>query len=162
VFGWFRKSGNQSRSLSVRFVRSSDSTRLANLHAQGFDRAWGESEFEALIADASVIGHVICQGGREAVGFILSRKAADEAEILSIVIDRKERGRGTGRLLLTQHMGFLMQERIRKLFLEVEAENAAAIRLYRGSGFTDIGRRKSYYRKADGTSADALTMERKI
>ncbi len=158
MFGWLRG----KRHAVIRAARSSDSPALPPLHAQGFDRAWGVSEFEALIADGSVIGHVCGYGRAAPFGFILSRRAADEAEILSIVIDRRERGKGQARALLIAHIQTLAALRVRRLFLEVEVGNEPAIRLYRGLDFEEVGRRKSYYRKADGRTADALIMARPL
>ena len=43
-----------------------------------------------------------------------------------------------------------------RLILEVSAGNDAARALYRGAGFTEIGRRRAYY--PDGS--DALVLER--
>ncbi|MCM0019618.1 MAG: GNAT family N-acetyltransferase, partial [Tagaea sp.] len=47
--------------------------------------------------------------------------------------------------------------RARSLHLEVAADNAPALTLYRTLGFGQIGRRKDYYRRQDGHLADALT-----
>ncbi len=158
LFGLFGKPA----AAAIRPARGADSFILSRLHRQGFDRPWGESEFEALIADRSVLGHVACVQGAAPIGFILSRLAADEAEVLSIVVERRNRGQGLARAILRQHMETLIRQRIRKLFLEVEAENEPAIRLYRRLSFNEIGRRKSYYRKADGSTADAIMMGRDL
>jgi [ribosomal protein S18]-alanine N-acetyltransferase len=147
---------------AIRAARGEDSPTLSTLHAQGFDRAWGISDFEALIADRSVMGHVACIRSARPIGFVLSRMAADEAEILSIVIDRGKRGQGHAQRLLAQHLDDILRQRIRKMFLEVEAENRPAIGLYRGFGFIEVGRRSSYYRKADGSSADAIVMRKDL
>jgi [ribosomal protein S18]-alanine N-acetyltransferase len=163
MLSWLRRPllGKTNPRPLIRFARSEDSAALAKLHAQGFDKAWGVTDFEALIADRSVIGHVAVLDGR-VCGFVLSRQAADEAEILSIVTEKKQRGNGHGRQLLQWHMDALLPLRIKMLFLEVETENELALRLYKKLGFLEIGRRKSYYRKVDGTSADALTMKKRF
>jgi [ribosomal protein S18]-alanine N-acetyltransferase len=163
LFSWLGLSplGKKKPYPAIRFVKSEDSAALTRLHAQGFDKAWGTSEFEALIADRSVLGHVAVMQAKPC-GFILTRMAVDEGEILSIVTEKKLRGRGHGRHLLQNHIQALLLLRIKVLFLEVEAENEAALRLYRKMGFVEMGRRKSYYRKADGSSADALTMKLRL
>ncbi len=45
------------------------------------------------------------------------------------------------------------------MFLDVEDGNATAIQLYEQYGFTQIKRRKQYYRQKDGTFTDALVMQ---
>jgi RimJ/RimL family protein N-acetyltransferase len=47
---------------------------------------------------------------------------------------------------------------LHKLCLEVFAHNAAAIALYRKSGFTEEGRRVRQYRRADGEQWDSIMM----
>jgi [ribosomal protein S18]-alanine N-acetyltransferase len=48
-------------------------------------------------------------------------------------------------------------QELRKIFLEVRVSNAAAIALYRASGFVEIGRRRGYYQNTNGRE-DALLM----
>jgi ribosomal-protein-alanine N-acetyltransferase len=48
-----------------------------------------------------------------------------------------------------------------RLILEVAADNAAALALYRAAGFTEIGRRADYYHRADGRMT-ALVMARAV
>jgi [ribosomal protein S18]-alanine N-acetyltransferase len=158
LFGLFNKSAIQPLILAT---RPGDGPELMALHAEGFERAWNSAEFEQLLTDRAVMGHRLRHSGQpQSAGFILSRMAADEAEILSIVLARAERGKGLARQLLAHHLSALTQQRIRTLFLEVDSANAPAIRLYRHFGFDEVGRRKSYYAKADGSSADALVMRR--
>ena len=44
------------------------------------------------------------------------------------------------------------------VFLEVEEGNLPAEQLYRHFGFREVGRRKGYYPKPDGTRATAIAM----
>ncbi|HWW25876.1 MAG TPA: ribosomal-protein-alanine acetyltransferase, partial [Caulobacter sp.] len=46
-----------------------------------------------------------------------------------------------------------------EMFLEVAADNVAAIRLYETTGFARVGLRKGYYPHADGAK-DAVVMRR--
>jgi ribosomal-protein-alanine N-acetyltransferase len=47
---------------------------------------------------------------------------------------------------------------VKRLFLEVAADNAAALRLYKGLGFAAVGRRKAYYRRPGGQPVDAVVL----
>lgn len=77
--------------------------------------------------------------------------AAGEAELLRIAVAPRTRGRGLGRALLEACQRELAAEGMARLFLEVRAANAAAIRLYATCGWKPCGRRPKYY--ADGEDA---------
>ena len=57
------------------------------------------------------------------------------------------------------HMARLAGFGIKTLYLEVEEDNHAALRLYDKTGFVTAGLRKGYYRKPDGGFANALIMK---
>lgn len=139
-----------------------DSDTFAAIHAASFHRGWGAEDIAAMLADRAILAHVVRrrQGGAVA-GFILSRVVGDEAEILTVAVSPRLRGRGFGARLLAAHVPDLMRAGVRTLFLEVEAGNDAAIKLYTRQGFQPIGRRKGYYRSAAG-AADAVTMRRDL
>lgn len=138
-----------------------DAGTIAALHAASFHRGWSEQEVETLLIDRAVIAHRAMLGGKLA-GFILSRQAADEAEILSVAVVRARRGRGVARGLLTLHLRRLAGLGVRSVFLEVDENNTPAIRLYRRAGFRDVGRRPNYYPDADGKPAAALVLRRDL
>jgi ribosomal-protein-alanine N-acetyltransferase len=138
-----------------------DAAAIARLHAASFQRGWSEDEIERLLTDRSVITHRAMIGGNFA-GFIMSRFAADEAEILSVAVASKYRGRSIARSLLRHHLGRLMAFGVRTVFLEVEEGNVAALKLYRRAGFVEAGRRKGYYPKDSGKAASALVLRRDL
>jgi ribosomal-protein-alanine N-acetyltransferase len=133
---------------------------VAALHHQGgFARGWDPGECAALIVDpATVTEGVFAGGAPHPAGFVISRRAADEAEILSIVVAPRHRGDGLGRALLNAHLARLAAGGVRHVYLEVEDGNLPAEQLYRHFGFREVGRRKGYYPKADGSRGGAVTM----
>ena len=130
-----------------------DAAAIAQLHAQSFARGWDEDEVHRLLIDPAVLAHRAISG-RALVGFVMSRMAADEAEILSIAIAQARRGRGLSRPLLDYHLRSLAGLGTRAVFLEVDEHNAPACRLYEGAGFREAGRRQGYY--AGGATALVL------
>ena len=149
----------------VRFAAQKDSPTLARLHKDGgFGQHWTAQDFEVFLADRSVIADILCDPAHPptAYGFILSRKIAHEAEILTIVLARTIRGRGWARVLLSRHLARLGQEGVETLFLEVEEDNRPARALYQSSGFVTVGKRPGYYVKAGGQTANALIMKRDL
>jgi ribosomal-protein-alanine N-acetyltransferase len=145
---------------AIRAPRLAEAPLIAAIHAEAFHRPWSAAEVEALLADRSVLADAAQEGraGGALLGFVMSRRAADEAEILSIGVTRRARGRGIGKTLLARHMARLAQAGVSRLFLEVEESNAAARALYARAGFAQVGRREAYYRQADGSAAAALVL----
>lgn len=141
----------------------SDADRLAKLHAGAFYRGWPSTEFAAYLADPSrTPTYVVANSKRKVEGFAMLRLAADEAELITIIIDPKRRGKGIGAALLRAAMDDLTMTPVVRLFLEVEDANMAAISLYRGLGFDEISRREGYYSKPGGDAATALVMRREL
>lgn len=138
-----------------------DVAAIARLHAASFRRGWSDGEIESMLADRHVVAHR-ASIGRNFAGFIISRMAADEAEILSVAVASAYRGRAVARMLLRHHLGRLAAFGIRSVFLEVDEGNASALRLYRRAGFTEVGRRAGYYPNATGKPATALVLRRDL
>jgi len=130
-----------------------DAASLAALHAAAFSRGWSENEFEQLLTDRAVVADRATSGRRN-IGFIVSRRAADEAEILSVAVARAWQGRGLARRLLDLHLRRLAGLRLRAVFLEVAEDNEPARRLYARAGFRELARRPGYY--SGGKSALVL------
>ena len=82
--------------------------------------------------------------------------------LTGIAVDPKRRGKGIGAALLEAGFADLLMSPARRMFLEVADDNRPAIALYRRFGFSEIGRRKGYYPRPDGTPATALVMARNL
>ena len=153
---------------SIRRLGPQGGNACARIHAQSFPHPWSAEEFESLLAGRAVIAHAATlpdsfwRPGEGPAGFVLSRQAADQAEILTIAVAPKLRGKGIGAALLAAHLPALAASGVRSLFLEVEAGNQAAIRLYESFGFRQVGERKAYYRSASGARATALVLRRDL
>ena len=132
--------------------------RCATLHATGFARGWSASEFERLLTNSSVVADCIGDAPRFQ-GFVLSRIAADEAEILTVAVDPAARGRGLATTLLGHHLANLARAGAASVFLEVDDANRPALALYRRFGFQQVGRRPAYYAKADGSKGNAFILK---
>ena len=146
---------------SFRLMNGADALQAASLHAASFARGWTELEMSRLITDPNVEANALVSQQRLA-GFILSRIADDEAEVLTIAVDPAWRKQGLGRQLLGNHLARLAGRRVTALFLEVEDENKAARALYARSGFAQVGERQAYYARPDGTRGHALVLKRAI
>ncbi len=134
----------------------------AALHAASFSFPWPLADIEALLLASSTYADGAFGKAGELQGFILSRKAADEAEILTIAVKPRKRGLGIASRLMKANMAQLQAAGAKTWFLEVEAQNVGALALYKRFGFEQVGERKSYYRKADGDNALAYILRRSL
>lgn len=143
-----------------------DAAAIAALHAHSFRRGWSEPEVEGLLTVRNVVSHcALLQrklAGRSLAGFIMSRLAADEAEILSVAIAKSQQGRGLARDLLTLHLRRLAGLGTHAVFLEVGEENTPATRLYARAGFHEVARRANYYDDGTGRTTTALVLRRDL
>ncbi|MBO0755091.1 MAG: GNAT family N-acetyltransferase [Bradyrhizobiaceae bacterium] len=138
-----------------------DAPDLAELHAASFPRGWSDSEFVRLLRDRNVVAHRATVAGI-ITGFILSRQAGDEAEVLSIAVAASYRRRGVARRLLDLHLRRLAGLGVRAVLLEVDEDNVPARRLYTHAGFSTVGRREGYYPRPKATPASALVLRRDL
>ena len=138
-----------------------DAAAIAALHGKSFHRGWSDGEIESLLLDRNVIAHRATVG-RSLIGFILSRMAADEAEILSVAVAPARRGRGLSRQLVDLHLRRLAGIGVHRVFLEVDEGNIPARKLYARAGFRDVGRREAYYSNQRGRNAAALVVRRDL
>lgn len=163
--GWLWEFFRQNSAPVFRSVPVKDAAKLAEAHAEGgFMAPWSSGDFEVMLADRSIVadGVYVGRSGGTLAGFVVSRVAADEAEILSIVIRSRFRKRGFGTRLMRFHQQKLELRRIVSLFLEVEEGNTPARALYQRMGFERIGQRDAYYHRADGGTATAIVMKRSL
>ncbi len=152
------------KSSHVEILDGDRAADCARLHATGFPHAWNTHDFERLIGAETSFGHAALEtrNPRHLMGFILSRRAADEAEVLTVVVDPANRRQGIAARLVAANMQLLVRHGVKALFLEVGEGNTAARRLYAGLGFVEVGRRQGYYRTAGGEPMTALTLRRSL
>lgn len=130
---------------------------LAALHGRVFTvpRPWSAAEIAGLLESAGVFLLT------EPQGFLMGRAIAGEAELLTLAVAPEARRQGIGARLVA---GFLTEARARQAesaFLEVAADNLAALALYDAAGFRQAGRRRGYYATAMGP-VDALVLSRAL
>lgn len=134
---------------------------LAALHATAFAHPWSAEEFATLLADPTVFG-LIAADGNHPCGLVLFRTVLDEAEVLTVGVPPQQRRQGLAAALMSAALATAATRGAAQVFLEVADSNAAAQGLYLRLGFTAAGRRKKYYRTADGGQEDAVVMVRPL
>jgi [ribosomal protein S18]-alanine N-acetyltransferase len=148
---------------------SDDLDRIMAVMDAAFDPAFGEAWNRRQVGDALHLPNTFYllagPDGRApaedepVAGFVLSRGAADEEELLLIAVTPECRGRGVGTALLERFIAAAEARGAARLFLEMRDGNPAES-LYRRHGFASVGRRRAYYRRGTSTPLDAITFAR--
>lgn len=92
-------------------------------------------------------------------GLVAFRMVSDEAEILNLAVNSKQRRQGIGSCLLEIMVEACKAAGIKKIFLEVRESNGGARKFYSRMGFKEDGRRRQYYRQP---VEDALVLIRTV
>lgn len=142
--------------MNLRLATPQDAPALASAHAQAFDRAWDESDFEGVLEADGVFGFVVETA--DPAGVLICRQVLDEAEILTVGVAPWARRRGAGRAMLIAAIGVTRAAGASRLHLEVDVDNVGAVTLYETLGFKRVGLRKAYYDRGAGARGDALVM----
>jgi len=143
--------------VAIRAASPSDAALLAQLHAQCFERAWDERAFSAFLDDKVTFALLAGVAGDEQA-FILLRAVADESEILSLGTHPHARRGGLARALVDAARAEAHRRGAHRMFLDVAADNEAALALYGQAGFDAAGRRRAYYARPMGAATDAVIL----
>ncbi len=131
---------------------------LAVLFEQCFDEPWDELVLARILAMPGAFGLLALAPNGSPVGFLLARRTAHEAEILSLGVLSDWRRLGIAGALLAASCDQVRNRGGIRVSLEVARVNVAAQRLYEKLGFRCATIRPAYYRRVSGVSADAQHM----
>jgi [ribosomal protein S18]-alanine N-acetyltransferase len=146
---------------ALREAGALDVVTLAALHAACFEDRWDAAAMAALLAVPGTVA-LLAEVGERPVGFIMTRAAAGEAEILTIGVDPAFRRRNLGTRLIEAACASVALRGAVTMFLEVAEDDPGAHRFYGGAGFRQVGRRRRYYGRGDGRRVDALVLRRTL
>ena len=131
---------------------------LEKLERICFSRPWSRKmlaeELENQCAAFLVAQDSITQ---QVMGYAGLLVMADEGYITNVAVFPEFRRQGVAAKLIAVFENFARGNKLAFLTLEVRPSNTAAIALYKGFGFEEVGRRKNYY---DLPKEDALILTR--
>jgi [ribosomal protein S18]-alanine N-acetyltransferase len=143
-------------SVILHAAREVDLSALARLHAACFpDDAWNAAALATVLAMPGAGGRVICAETGALCGLLLDQCLGAEGEILTLGVAPEWRRQGMARRLLSDLLVRARAAGVRRLALEVAADNTAGIALYERVGFHRDGTRRGYYRRRGGPPVDA-------
>ena len=139
---------------------AADLPAVMRVMEDSFDPAYGEGWTGPQCAGLLPMSGVwlsLAWDDQNLAGFALSRVIAGEAELLLLAVRRDHQRKGVGEKLLNRFIEDARGRGARQLHLEVRDGNPA-VRLYKRTGFSEVGRRRNYYSGCDGQLFDALTL----
>lgn len=144
--------------MRLRQMQLSDLTQVMEIECEQFF-PWSTSQLQECLSSGYQC--IVLEIEQQLIGFAVLLIAADEAEILNIVIKNSVRGHGYGKLLLNYLITIAKEQKVKTVFLEVRRSNLPALKLYQQIGFKQIGTRKDYYPAKQGRE-DAIILQRDI
>ena len=126
-------------------MQSSHVAQIAELEKCCFSDPWSERSVASEL-DNKLSFWLVALEGETVAGYIGSQTVMDETDMMNVAVHPDFRRQGIAEMLITELVKNLKQKGSRCLSLEVRASNAPALALYGKLGFSEIGRRKNYYR----------------
>ena len=124
---------------------------LGNLGAD----AWPASLVAAGVGgELPTVTYLVAEVDATVVGYAVASVVADIAELQRLAVDAAHRRAGLATALLEGVLTLARDGGADRLLLEVREDNAGALAFYAAAGFTEIDRRRRYYR--DGATAVVL------
>ncbi len=126
---------------------------ILQVEAESFSHPWTEAMFREELGGKFSVYRVAEEAGR-AVAYMGMWILADEGHITNVAVGRRFRRHGIAKALIADFVALAKERKLAFMTLEVRVSNSAAIALYQGFGFEEVGRRKNYYENQE----DAILM----
>jgi ribosomal-protein-alanine N-acetyltransferase len=138
-------------------MTEADLHAIADIEATSFTRPLTRDDLVALHAKPAFRGFVLAPDGGMPASYALFLKAGGMVDLVSTGTAAGARRRGFASRLLGESLRRLAADKVTEVTLEVAVDNVAALALYAGLGFGEVGRRSNYYRRPRGR-VDALVL----
>jgi ribosomal-protein-alanine N-acetyltransferase len=145
-----------AESLVIRTLTYSDLPKVLAIERRAFPTAWSLSMFVLELSKPSGICLAATEGAA-LLGYLICARYAEAYHLMNVAVDPDRRREGIARSLIDELLERTGADA--SITLEVRVSNAAAIALYEGYGFRNVGTRRRYY--AD-TGEDAIIMWRAV
>ena len=146
--------------ITYRDANSMDIPVLVSLDKELFPYSpWSSGQYREEISAPTRRFIVALDEGQNIVGYAGAfAPGGAEADILTVGVISKYRGRGIARELMAGITKWAIDQGSIAMMLEVKTDNAAAISMYESLGYSKLNIRKDYF----GSGLDALVMRREL
>lgn len=126
-------------------MNASHVAQIAQLEKICFSDPWSERSVASELEN-KLSCWLVAMEGEQVAGYIGSQTVCGETDMMNVAVHPDHRRKGIAESLILALIAELKTMESHCLTLEVRASNAPAIALYEKLGFSEIGRRKNYYR----------------
>ena len=130
----------------IRPAATGDLSHVVEIERASFSDPWSFTAFRSVLGEERLNFHVALEQ-EKVVGYAVSWRVVDEAELANLAVAPAMRGRRVGAALLDHAMADARLAGCVVMHLEVRESNVPARALYESRGFGMVGRRKRYYRQ---------------
>jgi len=135
--------------MRIRKASDDDLEAIARIQRETPQAAqWTQADYASLAGDPLgliLVAELDTTTPPRIMGFAAFHHVMDEAELRNMAVDPAHQGQGVGRELLAEARRRLLEQGVKRIYLEVRASNVAAQQLYYSAGFALRSRRKDYY-----------------
>ena len=142
--------------MKIREILKTDVPVIARFEQKYIECPWSQSQiFDAI--EQATCEYLLCLGDNgEVVAYLGVQWCLDEADICNIAVVKECRRQGYATAMLEKLTKIARDKGVKTLFLEVNENNAPAIKTYEKFGFSVYNTRKNYYK---GASALCMKMD---
>ena len=140
----------------LEIMNASHVSQIAELEKICFSAPWSERSIASEL-DNKLSCWLVAVEGDQVTGYIGSQTVCGETDMMNVAVHPSHRRKGIAEKLILALVEELRGMDSHCLTLEVRASNVPAISLYEKLDFSEIGRRKNYYRNP---KEDALIMRK--
>ena len=119
--------------------------QVAQLEKVCFNDPWSENSIASELGNKLSVWLVAVEDDK-VIGYVGSQTVMGETDMMNIATHPDYRNQGVATKLINALIESLTKRGSHSLILEVRLSNSQAISVYEKQGFTEVGRRKNYYR----------------
>lgn len=127
----------------IRELKGTEVPAIARIEEKCFSNPWSKDSIKSSFANKANRFYVAETDG-VIVGYMGLSISVDEGYILNVATLPEYRRQGIAKALIN-HIINMYSEKLKFITLEVRPSNTAALKLYEGFGFEQVGERKNYY-----------------
>jgi ribosomal-protein-alanine N-acetyltransferase len=130
---------------TLRRLRLSDLDRILEIESASFGKeAYDRNLFADFFHNCGDL-FLVAVRGRRICGYIVTCMGRQRAELISIAVDPKDRGKGAASVMMEGTIRRLRRRAVPRMFLMVRLTNAAARSFYEKYGFRKLRSVREYY-----------------